>query len=70
MGVDLVDDAVLQGLLGSHEVVAVGIGDVSATVKMPVTMSATVIVLGDKSASIKNESETSLTLDENGVAWN
>ena len=48
----------------------VGIGDTTATVKMPVSLSAKVIVLGDNSPSIKTENSTSAALDENGVAWN
>ena len=53
---------------GSYLVV--GINDTTATVKMPVSISANVIVLGSSSASIATETATSLTLDENGVAWN
>ena len=48
----------------------VGIGDTTATVKIPVSLSAVIIVLGDNSPSLKTESSTSVTLDENGVAWN
>ena len=48
----------------------VGIGDTTATIKMPASMSGLVIVLGSNSPSIKTESSTNLTLDENGVAWN
>ena len=48
----------------------VGIGDTTATAKMPVLLSAMVIVLGDNSPSIKTENSTSAALDENGVAWN
>ena len=46
------------------------IKDTCATIKMPVSLSAYVIVLGDKSATITSESTTSGTLDENGVSWN
>jgi len=48
----------------------VGIGNTTATIKMPVSLSAIVVVLGDKSPSITTESSTTQTLDENGVAWN
>lgn len=48
---------------------AVGIGETSATIKIPVSLSAFIIVLGDNSPDIKTESSTTLTLDENGVAW-
>ena len=47
----------------------VGIGNTTATIKMPVSLSAVVIVLGDNSPSIKTEASTSEALDENGVAW-
>ena len=48
----------------------VGIGNTTATIKMPVSHSGIVVVLGDNSPSITTESTTSVTLDENGVAWN
>ena len=47
-----------------------GIGNTTATVQIPVSISAVVIVLGDNSPSLKTESSTNLSLDENGVAWN
>ena len=59
-----------QTSLTSGGYLVVGIGDATATVKMPVSLSAMVIVLGDNSPSIKTEGSTSVTLDENGVAWN
>ncbi len=48
----------------------VGIGNTTATIKMPVSLSGIVVVLGDNSPSISTESSASMTLDENGVAWN
>ena len=48
----------------------VGIGNTTATIKMPVSLSSIVVVLGDNSPSIKTESATSASLDDNGVAWN
>ena len=48
----------------------VGIGNTTATIKMPVSLSGIVVVLGDNSPSISTESSASLALDENGVAWN
>ena len=48
----------------------VGIGNKTATIKMPVSLSAIVVVLGDNSPSISTESSASMALDENGVAWN
>ena len=46
------------------------IGGGTATVKMPVSINALVITLGDSSPSINTESSANATLDENGVAWN
>ena len=59
-----------QTSLTSGNYLVVGISDTTATIKMPVSLSAVVIVLGDNSPSIKTESSTSVSLDENGVAWN
>ena len=47
----------------------VKIGSDSVTINMPVSISATVVVLGDKSASINTSNSSSLTLDANGVRW-
>lgn len=46
------------------------IGGGTATIKMPATINALVITLGDSSPSITTESSVSVTLDGNGVAWN
>ena len=59
-----------QTSLTSGSYLVVGIGDTTATIKMPATINGLVIVLGSNSPSIKTESSTNLTLDENGVAWN
>ncbi len=59
-----------QTSLTSGGYLVVGIGDATATIKMPVSMGGLVIVLGSNSPSIKTETSTNLTLDENGVAWN
>lgn len=56
--------------LTSGSYLVAGIGDSTATVKMPVSLSAMVIVLGNGSKSVNSESSTSQKLDENGVAWN
>ena len=45
------------------------IGGKTATVQMPVSLSAIVVVLGDSSPSIMTEGTTDASLDENGVAW-
>ena len=52
---------------GGYLVVA--IGNTTATIKMPVSLSAIVVVLGDKSPSITTEGSTAEMLDDNGVAW-
>ena len=46
------------------------IGGGTATVKIPASINALVITLGDSSPSISTESSVSVTLDGNGVAWN
>ena len=46
------------------------IGGGTATIKMPASINALVITLGDSSPSVTTESSVSVTLDENGVAWN
>ena len=56
--------------LTSGGYLAITIGDTDVTIKNPVTLSALVVVLGDNSPTIKTETTTTLTLDENGVAWN
>ncbi len=44
-------------------------GNVVSTVKMPESISAMVVYLGSKSASISSETSSSATLDDNGVYW-
>ena len=46
------------------------IGGGTATIKMPASINALVITLGDSSPSITTETSVSVALDENGVAWN
>ena len=46
------------------------IGGSTVTVRIPVSMSALVITLGDSSPSISTKSSVSAELDENGVCWN
>ena len=46
------------------------IGGGTATIKMPASINALVITLGDSSPSITTESSVSVELDGNGVAWN
>ena len=45
------------------------IGNTTATVRMPVSLSAYVIVLGDNSPGVSMKNTTDKTLDENGVYW-
>ena len=59
-----------QTSLSSGSYLVVGMGNQTATIKMPTSISAYVIVLGDSSPSVTTESSVSVTLDENGVAWN
>ena len=40
-----------------------------ATIRMPVTLSAVVIVLGSKDAAVQTAATTALALDGNGVCW-
>ena len=56
--------------LSSGDYLMVGINETTATVRMPVSLSAIVIVLGDSSPSISAESSVADVLDDNGVAWN
>ena len=56
--------------LTSGSYLVVGIGESTATVRIPGSFSANVIVLGDNSPEVKVESSTSQTLDSNGVCWN
>ena len=46
------------------------IGGGTATIKMPASINALVITLGDSSPSISTESSVSVALDKDGVAWN
>ena len=56
--------------LSTNGYLVVRIGSTTATIRMPVSLSAMVVVLGDSSPRVKNESSVAVTLDENGVAWN
>ncbi len=54
----------------SGNYLVVGIGDHTATIQMPVSLSAMVIVLGDSAPNVKTAASAGVTLDENGVCWN
>ena len=45
------------------------IKDTTATVKMPLSLSAFVVILGDSSASVTSSATSSAELDANGVSW-
>ena len=47
----------------------VGSGSTTDTVKMPISLSAMVVVLGDNTATVNTETSTSAKLDDNGVSW-
>ena len=55
--------------LTGGEYLVVGIGDATATIQMPFSLSAYVIVLGDKSPSVQTADTAAVATDQNGVAW-
>ena len=55
--------------LTSGKYLVVKIKDVTVEIKMPISLSASVVVLGDKSASVNTAASSSQTFDENGVVW-
>ena len=55
--------------LSAGQYLVVGIKDVTATIQMPLAMSAQLVILGDNAPSITTQSSTMQILDENGVAW-
>ena len=58
-----------QMSLTGGDYLVIGIGGNTAAIKMPVSLSGMIIVLGDNSPSITTESSISQTLDANGVVW-
>ncbi|MBR2454404.1 MAG: carbohydrate-binding domain-containing protein [Clostridia bacterium] len=56
--------------LGSGNYLVAKIGDLTATVKMPVDLNALVVILGDKAPNVEKKTETDVALDSNGVSWN
>ena len=58
-----------QASLSAGDYLAVGIGGTTVTVKIPVSLTAMIIVLGDSAPKITTEDSTTQVLDENGVAW-
>ena len=59
-----------QSSLTKDSYLVVNIKDSTATIKIPVTITAQIFVLGDKNANISTETVSSEDLDPNGVAWN
>lgn len=55
--------------LSSGSYLVTEIGETIATVRMPCDISGLIIILGDKSASISNETSSDALLDANGVCW-
>ena len=55
--------------LNSSAYLQVQISSETVTIQMPMSMSALVIALGDKSADIRTASSADMMLDSNGVAW-
>jgi hypothetical protein len=56
--------------LTKNSFLVVEIGDSTATIKIPASMSALVLTLGDNSPNIDTKNSVSVNLDDNGVAWN
>lgn len=55
--------------LTANNYLVVGMGQMTATIKIPVSLSAMVVALGSNSASISIIASTDLALDHNGVHW-
>ena len=55
--------------LTSGSILVVKMDDTTAMIKVPLSLSAFVAVLGDSSPTITTESSTTETLDQNGVLW-
>jgi hypothetical protein len=58
-----------QMSLTSGEYLVASIEGAKATVKMPVSISALIVILGDSNASVITESTSNSSLNLNGVAW-
>ena len=58
-----------QAALSASDYLTIEIGDVTATIKMPSSMSAIIVVLGDSSPDIDTDDSTDKELDQNGVIW-
>ncbi len=58
-----------QMSLVKDQYLIVGIGNTTATVRIPASLSGMIIVLGSTSPNIQTADSTGLTLDSNGVFW-
>ena len=56
--------------LTEGNILSVATKNADATIKMPCSLSALVVVLGDTAPTIDTPASTNATLDQNGVAWN
>ena len=59
----------VQMSLTKDQYLVVGIGNATATIRLPLSLSAQVVILGDTAPNVRTESSTDLNLDSNGVAW-
>ncbi len=59
-----------QSSLTSGHYLVVDFKDITATIQIPVSLSAMIITLGDSTATVTTETSTQHTLDINGVSWN
>ena len=55
--------------LPANSYLVVGMGQTTATIKSPVSLSAMIVALGSNSSTIATVASTDLTLDNNGVHW-
>ena len=56
--------------LAKDQFLTVSIGSATATLKMPCSMTGTLIILGSNAPSVDIKDSSSATLNPNGVAWN
>jgi hypothetical protein len=56
--------------LSKDQFLTISIGSATATLKIPCSMSGTIIILGSNAPTINVTDSSSATLNPNGVAWN
>ena len=59
----------MQTSLTSGDYLVVEMQDVTATVRLPISFNALIVVLGDHAPRINTQASTNLVLDANGVLW-